>query len=338
VIQDALKKVVEGRDLTEPEAVSVMTQITEGDASPALIAALLTALRMKGETPEEVTGFARVMREKSVRILTGRDGLVDTSGTGGGSLTTFNISTTAAFVAAGAGVPIAKHGNRAMSSSCGSADVLEALGVCITCPPDRVAACVEQAGIGFMFAQAHHPALKHAAPVRRELAFRTILNMAAPLTNPAGAGAQVIGVFDPALTELLGQALRNLGCRRAFVVYGLDGMDELSTVGRTRVTELRDGVISTYELAPEEVSLPRANPADLNQAGSPDENAALVREVLDGRPGPRRDIVLLNAAAALLVAGAARSLQEGIQQAAAAIDSGAAADKLEQMRRISHDA
>jgi anthranilate phosphoribosyltransferase len=261
---------------------------------------------------------------------------VDTCGTGGGSLPTFNISTAAAFAAAGAGVPVAKHGNRAMSSSCGSADVLEALGVCISCPPERVEACVEEAGFGFMFAQAHHPAMKHAAPVRRVLGFRTVFNLLGPLTNPAGAAAQIIGVFEPGLTELLALALRNLECRRAFVVHGLDGLDEISTVGRTRVTELKDGTIRTYELTPDEVGLPAAAAADLNHGGSPAANAALLREVLEGRPGPRREIVLLNAAAALVVAGAAESLREGIERAAAAIDSGAAKECLERMRKISH--
>jgi anthranilate phosphoribosyltransferase len=336
MIQDALKKLVEGRDLTEGEAMAAMTQVMEGEASPATVAALLTALRMKGETPKEITGFARVMREKAVRIRPRRDGLVDTCGTGGGTLATFNISTAAAFVAAGAGVPVAKHGNRAMSSCCGSADVLEALGVCIACSPERVEACVEEAGFGFMFAQAHHPAMKHAAPVRRELGFRTVFNLLGPLTNPAGAGAQVIGVFEPGLTELLALALRNLDCRRALVVHGLDGLDEISTVGRTRVTELRDGLIRTYELTPDEVDLPAATAADLTPGASPEASAALLREVLAGRPGPRRDIVLLNAAAALMVGGAAESLRDGIERAAAAIDSGAAENCLERMKAISH--
>lgn len=338
MIQDALKRIVEGRDLTETEATAVMEAITKGEASPALIAALLTGLRMKGETPEELIGFARVMREKSIRIRPTRDDVVDTCGTGGGGLTTFNISTTAAFVVAGAGVPVAKLGNRGMTSACGSADVLEALGVCIACTPERVADCVDQAGIGFMFAQAHHPALKHAAPVRRELGFRTILNLVAPLTNPAGATAQVIGVFDPGCTELLAQALRNLGSRRAFVVHGLDGLDELSTLGRTRVTELRDGTIGTYELTPDDVGLPPAKPDDLRPGEDAAANARLTRGVLEGQPGPRRDIVLLNAAAGLVAGGAAESLQEGILLAAAAIDRGAAMERLERMKELSHAA
>jgi anthranilate phosphoribosyltransferase len=291
---------------------------------------------MKGETPEEVTGFARVMREKAVRIRPQRTDVVDTCGTGGGGLTTFNISTAAAFVAAGAGVPVAKHGNRGITSSCGSADVLEALGVCITCTPEQVAACVDQAGIGFMFAPAHHPAMKHAGPVRRELGFRTVFNILGPLTNPAGASSQVIGVFDPSLTELLAQALRNLGSGRAFVVHGLDGLDELSTLGATRVTELRDGRIETYVLMPAEPGLETTAAAEIADAGSPEANAAVLREVLEGRPGPRREIVLLNAAAALVAGGAAATLQEGIALAAAAIDSGVAAERLERMREISH--
>lgn len=338
MIQDALKRVVEGKDLTEAEAITVMTQIMDGEASPPMIAALLTALRMKGETPEEVTGFARVMREKAVRIRPSREGLVDTCGTGGGGLTTFNISTTAAFVVAGAGVPVAKHGNRGMTSACGSADVLEALGICITCSPERIAACVDQAGIGFMFAQAHHPAMKHAAPVRRELGFRTVFNLLGPLTNPAGATAQVIGVYDPSLTELLILALRNLGSRRAFVVHGLDGLDEFSTLGSTRVTELDGSIVRTYEMTPDEVGLPTAAAADIADAGSSEGNATLAREVLQGQPGPRRDIVLLNAAAALVAGGAAGSLREGIELATRAIDSGAAAERLQQMREISHAA
>src|SRR6266851_5080106 len=336
MIQDALKKVVERRDLSEAEAIAVMTQVMEGEAPPVLVGALLTALRMKGETPAEITGFARVMREKAVRIRPRRDGLVDTCGTGGGRLATFNISTAAAFVAAGAGVPVAKHGNRAMSSSCGSADVLEALGVCIGCSPERVETCVEEAGFGFMFAQAHHPAMKHAAPVRRELGFRTVFNLLGPLTNPAGADAQVIGVFEPGLTELLALALRNLDCRRAFVVYGWDGLDELSTLGRTRVTELKEGAIRTYELTPDELGLPAASAADLEPGGSPEANAAVVRAVLAGHPGARREIVLLNAAAALIAGGAAESLREGIERAGAAIDSGAAAECLDRMKEISH--
>jgi anthranilate phosphoribosyltransferase len=338
MIHDALKKVAEGWDLTLAEATSVMHEITDGGASPVMIGSLLTGLHMKGETPEELTGFAQVMRAKSIRISSIHAGLVDTCGTGGGGLTTFNISTTAAFVAAGAGVPVAKHGNRGKTSKCGSADVQEAMGVCISCPPERVTSCLDNAGIGFMFAQAHHPALKHAAPVRRELGFRTILNLVAPLTNPAGATAQVIGVFDARFTDPLAQALRNLGSRRAFVVHGLDGLDELSTLGRTRVTELSGGEIRTYELTPEEVGLAPATASDLTPGVDAAASAALAHSVLAGQPGPRRDIVLLNAAAALVAGGAAASLREGVMLAARAIDSGAAMESLERLKEISHAA
>jgi anthranilate phosphoribosyltransferase len=304
-----------------------------------LIASLLTALRMKGAVPAEVVGAARALREKAVRIVprrtecAGAHPLVDTCGTGGGGLRTFNISTTAAFVVAGAGVPVAKHGNRGMTSTCGSADVLEALGVNIAIEPARVAACIDEVGIGFMFAQAHHPAMKHAAPVRRELGFRTLFNLVAPLTNPAGATVQVVGVFQPEFTELLAQALGRLGCRRAFVVHGLDGLDELSTLGATRVSELKEGVVTTYELHPEDVGLTRVPAAALADAGDPAGNAALVREVLEGAPGPRREIVLLNAAAALVAAGAAADLRDGIARAAEAIDAGHAADRLRELVR-----
>jgi anthranilate phosphoribosyltransferase len=331
--REAIAKVVEGRDLTEAETAAAMGEIMAGEASPVLIASLLTALWMKGATAAEVVGAARALREKVVRIIPRRTDLVDTCGTGGGGLRTFNISTAAAFVVAGAGVPVAKHGNRGMTSACGSADVLEALGVGIAIPPERVAACIDDVGIGFMFAQAHHPAMKHAAPVRRELGFRTLFNLVAPLTNPAGATAQVVGVFRPEFTELLAEALGRLGCRRAFVVHGLDGLDEFSTVGATRVSELRDGGVSTYELRPEDVGLTPVAAAALADAGDLAGNAALVREVLEGAPGPRREIVLLNAAAALVAAGAAADLRDGLARAAASIDAGHAAARLRELVR-----
>jgi anthranilate phosphoribosyltransferase len=335
MIQEAIARVVEGKSLSEEQAAEAMGEIMAGEVSPARIAALLTALRVKGETVEEVAGFARAMRENAVRVTPRRVDLVDTCGTGGGGLPTFNISTTAAFVVAGAGVGVAKHGNRAITSACGSADVLEALGVNVALPPERVAACIDAVGIGFLFAQAHHPAMKHAAPVRRELGFRTIFNMLGPLTNPAGASAQVIGVFHPAFTELLAAALARLGCRRAFVVYGLDGLDELSTVGATRVTELCDGSIRTYELRPEEVGLSPSPPEALRPAEDATGNARITREVLQGAPGSRREVVLLNAAAALVVAGIASDLPEGIARAAESIDAGHAAAKLDALVKAS---
>jgi anthranilate phosphoribosyltransferase len=331
--REAIAKVVEGQDLTEAETAAVLGEIMAGEASPVLIASLLTALRMKGETPAELVGAARALRERVVRITPRCTDLVDTCGTGGGGLRTFNISTAAAFVVAGAGVPVAKHGNRGMTSACGSADVLEALGVQIAIPPERVAACIDDVGIGFMFAQAHHPAMKHAAPVRRELGFRTLFNLVAPLTNPAGATAQVVGVFRPEFTELLAEALGRLDCRRAFVVHGLDGLDEFSTLGVTRVSELRDGLVTTYELRPEEVGLTPVPAAALAEAADPAGNAALVREVLEGTPGPRREIVLLNAAAALVAAGVAADLRDGMARAAESIDAGHAAARLRELVR-----
>jgi anthranilate phosphoribosyltransferase len=333
MIQEAIANVAEGRHLTDAEAAAVMREIIAGEVSPARIAGLLTALRMKGETAAEVAGFARVMRENAVRVSPRRGDLVDTCGTGGGGLRTFNISTTAAFVVAGAGVGVAKHGNRAMTSACGSADVLEALGVGIGIPAERVAECIDEVGIGFLFAQAHHPAMKHAAPVRRELPFRTIFNLLGPLTNPAGAAAQVIGVYRPDLTELLANALAGLGCRRAFVVYGLDDLDEISTVGATRVSELHQGSVRTYELSPEEFGLKRVPVDALADAGDAAGNAEIVRDVLQGAPGPRREIVLLNAAAALVAAGVADDLREGMERAAASIDGGQAAACLRELIR-----
>jgi anthranilate phosphoribosyltransferase len=338
MIQEAIARVVEREHLSEAQAAAAMGAIMAGEVSPALIAALLTALRMKGETVEEVAGFARAMRENAVRVSPRRADLVDTCGTGGGGLRTFNISTTAAFVVAGAGVGVAKHGNRGITSACGSADVLEALGVNLALPPERIAACIDEVGIGFLFAQAHHPAMRHAVPVRRELGFRTLFNLLGPLTNPAGASAQVIGVFHPELPELLAGALARLGCRRAFVVYGLDGLDELSTVGATRVAEVSDGSVRSYELRPEEVGLAPVPPEALADGGDAAGNARLTRDVLAGAPGPRRDVVLLNAAAALVVAGRAADLREGIESSAESIDSGRAAACLDALVRATSGA
>ncbi len=332
MIREALQQAAGGKNLTVEQAAGAMREIMAGEASAALVGALLTALRMKGETAAEIAGFARGMREAAVRVHARRSPLVDTCGTGGGTVPTFNISTTAAFVVAGAGVGVAKHGNRAMTSACGSADVLEALGVRIDCGPETVAACIEECGIGFLFAQAHHPAMRHAAPVRRELPYRTIFNLLGPLTNPAGAPFQVIGVFDPAVMEPVAEALRELGCERALVAHGADGLDELSTVGATGVTELRGGEMRSYLITPEEVGLPRAPADHLSPGADASEGAALLRGVLGGERGPRRDIVLLNAGAALMVAGAERDLRDGIRLAAESIDSGAAARALDSLR------
>ena len=333
MIADAIRTLVEKKDLTAKEAHAAMTEIMEGVATSAQIAAFLVALRMKGETITEVTEFARVMREHVVPVRPTRRPLVDTCGTGGDGLNTFNISTTAAFVAAGAGAAVAKHGNRSVSSKCGSADVLEALGIKVQQSPEEVARYVDEVGIGFMFAPAYHPAMKHAGPVRRELAMRTVFNALGPLTNPAGAEAQVIGVYAPALTEMHAAALANLGCKRAFVVHGLDGMDEISTLGATRITELRDGESRTYGLTPEEVGLRRARPEEL-AGGTPEENAELLVAILNGREGAPREIVLLNAAAAIAAAGLADTLSDGIALAREAVDSGRALRTLRELQEM----
>jgi anthranilate phosphoribosyltransferase len=329
MLRELLAAAAAGNDLTREQAAAGMQEMMSGEASAALAAALLTALKMKGETAEEITGFALAMREHAVRIRPRCERLVDTCGTGGGTVPTFNISTTAAFVVSGAGVSVAKHGNRAMTSACGSADVLEALGVRIDISPEQVCACIEQTGIGFMFAQAHHPAMRHVGPIRRELPFRTIFNCLGPLTNPAGAASQVIGVYEERLAPLLAESLRSLGCERALVVHGLDGLDELSTLGPTSVAEVRGGEVLRREVHPRDLGLSPARPEEIGPGRDASENAALTRSVLAGQAGPRRDIVLLNAAAALLAAGAAADLPAGIRLAAESIDSGAAHEKLE---------
>jgi anthranilate phosphoribosyltransferase len=333
MLAGAIQKVVERRDLSRDEAIAAMEAIMTGEATPAQIACFLTALRMKGETVEEITGFALVMREKAVVIRPRRSPLVDTCGTGGDRLHTFNISTAAALVAAGAGIAIAKHGNRSVTSKSGSADVLEALGVNLAPEPGVAERCIEEIGIGFLFAPAYHPAMKHALPTRREIAIRTVFNILGPLTNPARAEAQVVGVYAAELTEPIAEVLGRLGLRRAMVVHGQEGLDEISTVGPTRVSELRDGAVATYDITPAELGVAQATLDDL-RGGDGAENAVLLQEVLSGAPGPRRDIVLVNAAAALVVAGSAGDLREGIALAAHAIDEGLAAAKLDALRRF----
>lgn len=333
-LRSALEKVVEGRNLTEEEAEEAMGYLISGQAPPALVASFLTALRMKGETVEELSAFARVMREHSLRInprVGGR--LVDTCGTGGDRIKTFNISTAAMFVAAGAGVPVAKHGNRSVTSRAGSADVLEALGAVIELPPERVKGCIEEVGVGFMFAPLFHPAMRHAAPVRREMGIRTVFNVLGPLTNPAGAKGQVVGVFEEGLTEKLARVLGRLGCERALVVHGRDGLDELSTLGETRVSELVGGEVVSYTLGPEELGVGRARPEEL-AGGDALENARILLGILSGKDrGARREVVLVNAAAALLVGGRAPDLREGMERAAEALDSGRALEKLREFVR-----
>ena len=327
-IKEAIGKVMIGEDLTEEEAEAVMGQIMTGEATPAQIGAFLTALRFKGETVEEITGCARAMRRSAIPVRPRRRDMVDTCGTGGDKTGTFNISTTAAFVVAGVGLGVAKHGNRSVSSHCGSADLLEALGVNLELTPEQVANCIDEVGIGFLFAPRFHPAMKHAIGPRREMGVRTIFNILGPLTNPAEATRQIMGVYDPGLTSPLAQVLSRLGGQAAFVVHGADGLDELSTTGINRVSHLRDGWVKDFSLDPAELGLPRARLEDL-RGGTAEENAQITQAILAGERGPRRDVVLLNAAAALVAGGMASDFEEGLQQAAEAIDSGRAREKLE---------
>lgn len=327
----ALRKVVDKENLSEQEAWAAMGQVMDGEATPAQIAALVTALRMKGETVQEIAGFARAMRERAQRITPSADTLIDVVGTGGDRLSTFNISTTAAFVVAAAGGYVAKHGNRAVSRLSGAADVLEALGVQIQVPPEVVRRAIEDIGIGFMFAPIYHAAMKHAVGPRKEIGIRTVFNILGPLTNPANANYLVVGAYDPALTEVMAEVLGEMGARRAFVVHGLDGLDEVSTVGPTRISELRDGSIKTYTITPDELGLPSAE-AEAIAGGRPEENAAITTAVLQGERGPRQDIVLANAAAALVAAEIAADWGEGVELARRAIASGAAYEKLEALR------
>jgi len=335
MIQEAIQKVVNGENLTEQEAIDVMNIIMNGEATDAQIASFITALRLKGETIEEITGCAKVMREKATKIQTNHPLVVDTCGTGGDGAHTFNISTTAAFVAAGAGVPIAKHGNRSVSSRSGSADVLKTLGVNIEVEPDLVGRCVDEIGIGFLFAPLLHGAMKYAIGPRREIGIRTIFNILGPLTNPAGAKAQVLGVYDVNLTESLAKVLNNLGSKHVFVVHGKDGLDEITTTTDTQISELADGKVRTYALAPTELGIPKAKTEDLI-GGTPEENAKMTLDILQGKPGPKHDIILLNASAAIVVGGKADNLRQGITIAAEAIDSGSALEKLEALREMTN--
>jgi anthranilate phosphoribosyltransferase len=321
VLTEAIDRVASGEDLLAEEAARVLAEIVGGNASEAQAAAFLIALRTKGETVEEIAGLARTLRELSVKVDAG-EGLVDTAGTGGGR-PTFNVSTTAAFIAAGAGCRVAKHGNRSATSQCGSADVLEALGGNIELDAAAVAECIETLGFGFMFAPRHHPAFKHIVPVRRELGVRTIFNFLGPLTNPAGARRQVIGVSDPAKLETIAAALGQLGAERALVVSSADGLDEFSVSGTTRVVELSDGALSTYDVTPEQVDLAPAEDGAVG-AGTPEQNARVLRDVLEGKPGTERSLAVLNAGAAIYVAGAAETLGDGVRAAEQSVDSGAA--------------
>lgn len=333
----AIERVLRGEHLSSEEAEQVMGIVMAGQATPAQIGALLAGLRAKGETIAEIAGFARAMRGYATRVQPQRRPLIDTCGTGGDGADTFNISTTAAFVAAGAGVAVAKHGNRSVSSQCGSADVLKALGVNLEISPEMVARCIDEVGFGFLFAPLLHPAMKHAVGPRREMGVRTVFNILGPLTNPAGATLQIIGVYAPELVEVIAHVLQELGASAAYVVYNSQGMDELCTAGTNFIACLRDGVVRTYELPGESLGLTPA-PLEALRGGGPEENAGITRAILAGERGPRRDVVLLNAGAALHVAGVARDLKEGIAMAAESIDAGRAAQVLEHLVRFTQEA
>jgi len=336
-IREAIDKLVNRVNLSEADTVDVMNQIMTGEATPLQVAAFLTALRMKGETVEEITGAARVMREKAHRVNVGGKTVLDTCGTGGDQKGTFNISTTAAFVVAGAGVDVAKHGNRSVSSQSGSADVLGALGVKVDAPRERVEQCIAKIGIGFLFAPLLHEAMKYAVGPRRDIGIRTIFNLLGPLTNPAMARYQLIGIYSGELVGMIANVLKNLGSARAMVVHGLEGLDEVSLCGPTKVAELRDGQVKEYVLEPEQVGLQRCQLAELH-GGSAEQSAAIVRAILRGEKGSARDVVLLNSGAALYVAGKAGTVQDGIGLAAESIDSGKARQKLEQLVELTNAA
>lgn len=332
-IREAIQKVVERTDLTETQMYGAINSIMSGEVSPVLIGSFLTGLRMKGETVEEITGAVRVMREKVTFIDTGVDMsaggiVVDTCGTGGDGASTFNVSTTAAFVVAGCGIIVAKHGNRAVSSSCGSADVLEAAGVNLNLDPEQVSECIKRCGIGFLFAPALHGAMKHAIGPRKEIGIRTIFNILGPLTNPSGANVQVLGVFSEKLIEPLAHVLGKLGSRRALVVHGDGGLDELTVTGTTAVAEFRNSSVETYRISPEQFGLSRATIEDIRGGSDAKESAAMMERILNGEQGARRDMVLLNAGAALMAAGMAEDIGSGITLAADCIDSGKAAAAL----------
>ncbi|MGC9976913.1 MAG: anthranilate phosphoribosyltransferase [Syntrophales bacterium] len=335
MIKEAIAKVVMREDLNEPEMMQVMDEVMEGKATAAQIAAFITGLRIKGETIEEVTGAARIMRRKATRIDARAPIIVDTCGTGGDGMNTFNISTTAAFVVAAAGLTVAKHGNRAVSSGCGSADVLEALGVNISAQPEIVEECIHQIGIGFLFAPKLHGAMKYAIGPRREIGIRTIFNMLGPLTNTAGATSQLIGVYDPRLTEMFAGVLKNLGTRTAFVVHGSDGMDEATVTGRTRVTELKKGLINTYDIDPTFL-FGDVFAGDTLLGGDASLNAEITKSVLTGNNGACRNIVVLNAALAIMAGEMAHTVKEGILIAQECIDSGAAVKKLQALIELSN--
>ena len=350
MIRKAIARVVEREDLSEAEMIEVMDQVMSGGATPAQIASFITALRMKGETVDEITGAARVMRDRAVPIKVGRsvlgidrddinldrETILDTCGTGGSGTNSFNISTTVAFVVSACGVKVAKHGNRAVSSSCGSADVLEALGVNLDVTPETVERCISEIGIGFLFAPALHGAMKHAIGPRREIGIRTIFNILGPLTNPAGADHQVLGVYREDLVEKLAQVLKKLGCRRGFVVHGCDGMDEITLTGESSIAEITPEGVKLSRITPEQFGLERAPLTELH-GGDAQGNAVIVKDILSGKEGAKRRIVLLNAAYALVATGKAADVQDGIRIAAETIDSGRAMKQLERLVALTNE-
>ena len=331
-----IEKLRQRVDLTVDEAAGAMDTIMDGQAQPSQIAGLLVGLAMKGERPDEIVGLARTMRARATKLSRSFAPVFDTCGTGGDNAHTFNVSTVAALVLAACGVRVAKHGNRSASSRCGSADLFEALGVNVAATPSIVERCLDQAGIAFLFAQVFHPSMRHAAPTRKELGVRTAFNLLGPLTNPAGAARQLVGVPRPELTELVARSLQQLGAERAWVVHGADGLDEISTTGYTKVSECRGGAVNTFYLHPADVGLPKANPAAL-RGGDAVENARIAKEVVSGTPGPAREIVLLNAGASLLIAGRVATIPEGIATAAEAIDTGRASRVLESLVALSQE-
>lgn len=337
MVRDSIEKLLRREDLTVDEAAGVMADVMEGRAGEAQIAGFLVALAMKGERPAEIVGLARTMRHHAVKLSNDHASVFDTCGTGGDRSGTFNISSCAAIVAAACGLRVAKHGNRSVSSLSGSADVFEALGVNVNAAPDVVERCLSDANVGFFFAPTFHPSMRHAGPARRALGVRTAFNLLGPLTNPAGATRQVVGVPRPEFTELMARALLLLGSERAWVVHGADGIDEISTTGHTKISECRDGAVNTFYLHPADVGLQKASPEAL-RGGSAADNARIMTEVLDGAIGAPRDVVLLNAGAALFVSGRAQSIRAGMTEAAAAIDRGAARETLRQLVEISNAA
>ncbi len=335
VIREAIQKVIDSNNLTETEMITTMNEIMEGEATDAQIACFLTALRQKGETIEEITGAARVMQEKATKVPTEKSMVVDTCSTGGTGLNSFNISTTSAFVVSGAGIAVAKHGNRGVTRQSGSANVLMALGVNIEISPEHVGQCIDEVGIGFLFAPMLHGAMKYAIGPRREIGIRTIFNALGPLTNPAGAQAQVLGVYSRELTSIHANVLKNLGTQHAYVVHGNDGLDEITTTTTTRMSLLANGDVNTYTFDPKTLGIPKAEPESL-LGGTPEENAEITTSILNGEKGPKRDIVLLNAAAAIVAGGKADNLENGLELAADSIDSGSAMEKLEGLKSLSN--